>query len=77
MTKRDRLIAIIEEAQREANDTIGNMNGISAAWYADRLIEAGVIFKVEKPNDTTVVVNIREMINDYLMEYLKQKINSI
>lgn len=41
---RERLIAIIEKAQEEAADTIGSMNGGFAAWYADKLIEAGVLF---------------------------------
>ncbi len=42
MTERERLIAIIEKAQAEAADTIGSMNGGMAAWYADKLLEAGV-----------------------------------
>ena len=43
MTERERLIEIIEQAQRDANDTIGRMNGGFAAWYADKLMEAGVV----------------------------------
>lgn len=39
---REKLIAIIEEARRESNGTIGSMNGGFAAWYADKLLAAGV-----------------------------------
>ena len=78
MMDRERLIEIIEQAQREAKDTAGSMNGGFAAWYADKLIEAGVVFKVEKrPNNTVVIANIPEMVGDYLREYKKQKICSI
>lgn len=39
---RERMIAIIEQVQREAKDTVGSMNGGFAAWYADKLLAAGV-----------------------------------
>lgn len=39
---RETLIAIIEEARREAVGTVGSMNGGFAAWYADKLLAAGV-----------------------------------
>lgn len=39
---REKLIAIIEQAQRDAKDTIGSMNNGFAAWYADKLLAAGV-----------------------------------
>lgn len=42
MSDRERLVEIIERAQRDANDTIGSMNGGFAAWYADKLLAAGV-----------------------------------
>lgn len=40
---REKLITIIEQAQREAKDTIGSMNNGFAAWYADKLLEADVV----------------------------------
>lgn len=39
---REKLIAIIEEARREAVGTVGSMNNGFAAWYADKLLAAGV-----------------------------------
>lgn len=42
MNERERLIDIIEKARAEAAGTIGSMNHGFAAWYADKLIEAGV-----------------------------------
>ena len=39
---REKLIAIIEEARREAVGTLGSMNNGFAAWYADKLLAAGV-----------------------------------
>lgn len=44
MNERQRLIEIIEKARTEAVSTIGSMNNGFAAWYADKLIEAGVTF---------------------------------
>jgi protein involved in temperature-dependent protein secretion len=35
---REKLIAIIEQAQRDAKDTIGSMNNGFAAWCADKLL---------------------------------------
>ena len=43
MNDRERLIETIEQAKRYANDTIGSMNGGFAAWYADKLMESGVV----------------------------------
>lgn len=51
MNERERIIEIIEQAQRDTNDTIGSMNGGSAAWYADKLIEAGVTLVVHSEWD--------------------------
>ena len=39
---REKLIAIIEEARREAVGTVGSMNNGFAVWYADKLLAAGV-----------------------------------
>lgn len=43
MTERNRVIEIIEKARLEAVGTIGSMNDGFAAWYADKLIESGVV----------------------------------
>lgn len=43
MTERDRLIEIIEKARAEAVSTIGSMNNGFAVWYADKLMESGVV----------------------------------
>lgn len=37
------MISIIEKARLDAQDTFGSMNGGMAAWYADKLLEAGVV----------------------------------
>lgn len=74
---REKLIQIIEKARAEAVSTISSMNNGFAAWYADKLMEAGVVFKVEKrPNNTVVIANTPEMVNDFLREYQNQKIGS-
>lgn len=39
---REKLVAIIEEARREAVGTVGSMNNGFAVWYADKLLAAGV-----------------------------------
>lgn len=46
MSERERLIAILEKARMEAGDTMGSMNGGMAAWYADKLLEAGVVLVI-------------------------------
>ena len=43
MSDRERLIEIIEKARAEAVSTIGSMNNGFAAWYADKLMEDGVV----------------------------------
>lgn len=55
---REKLIAIIEEARREAVGTVGSMNNGFAVWYADKLNEAGVIIPPCKIGDTVWVVNL-------------------
>lgn len=50
MTERERLIAILNKAQAEAEDTIGSMNGGMAAWYADKLLEADIALVVHGHN---------------------------
>lgn len=42
MTDRERLIEIIEQVRQEAAGHGGSMNGGYAAWYADKLLAAGV-----------------------------------
>ena len=44
---REKLIAIIEEARREAVGTVGSMNNGFAVWYADKLLAAGVVLAQE------------------------------
>lgn len=80
MNERERLIAIIEQAQREAKNTAGSMNGGPAAWYADKLIEAGVVLQKEtpkSPNNTTIIANVDEMLAEYLRKRLKIVLDSI
>lgn len=40
---RDRLIELLEEAKTKAQITIGSLNNGWGAWYADYLLENGVI----------------------------------
>lgn len=55
---REKLIAIIEEARREAVGTVGSMNNGFAVWYADKMLEAGMIIPPCKIGDTVWVVNL-------------------
>ena len=55
---REKLIAIIEEARREAVGTVESMNNGSAVWYADKLIAGGMILPPCKIGDTVWVVNL-------------------
>ena len=48
---REKLIAIIEEARREAVGTVGSMNNGFAVWYADKLLAAGVTLVVHSEWD--------------------------
>lgn len=43
---RERLIELLEEAQEKAKGTVGSMNGGFGAWYADYLIENGVVILI-------------------------------
>lgn len=55
---REKLIEIIEQARREAVGTVGSMNNGFAAWYAHKLLAAGVIIPPCKIGDTVWVVNL-------------------
>ena len=52
MNSRDRLIELLEQAKIKAQDTIGSMNNGFGAWYADYLLEHGVIVLPCKVGDT-------------------------
>ena len=58
MTERERLIQILDDAKIKALGTLGSMNEGFGAWYADRLLEAGVIVPPCKVGDTVYVHTI-------------------
>lgn len=57
MNNRDRLIELLEQAKTKAQDTIGSMNNGFGAWYADYLLEHGVIVPPCKVGDTVYIKN--------------------
>lgn len=59
---RDRLIELLEQAKIKAQDTIGSMNNGFGAWYADYLLDNGVIVPLCKVGDTVYEITTSEEI---------------
>ena len=62
MNNRDRLIELLEEAKIKAQDTIGSMNNGFGAWYADYLLDNGVIVPPCKVGDMVYEITTSEEI---------------
>ena len=70
MNSRDRLIELLEEAKIKAQDTIGSMNNGFGAWYADDLLDNGVIVPLCKVGDTVYQVT-RNFISEFRVRFVE------
>ncbi len=66
MTERERLIQILDDAKIKALGTLGSMNEGFGAWYADRLLEAGVIVPPCKVGDTVYCIRYDKARNPFV-----------
>ena len=67
---RDRLIELLEQAKIKAQDTIGSMNNGFGAWYADYLLDNGVIVPLCKVGDTVYQVT-RNFISEFRVRFVE------